>query len=68
MIPWGNLFLQVIAQDIAETELPPEKDDRDQYPWIKAKKWSLANLNRLFSRCVVCFNNNTEVDMLSKQA
>jgi len=50
LIPWGNLFLQVIAKEIHEEELPVDKDERDAYPWTKAKKWSLHNLNRLFSR------------------
>jgi importin-7 len=50
LIPWGNLFLQVLGKEIPQSELPAEKDERVAYPWIKAKKWSLANLNRLFSR------------------
>jgi importin-7 len=53
LIPWGNLFLQVIAKDIPEAELPAEKDERTAYPWSKAKKWAFANLNRLFSRYAV---------------
>jgi hypothetical protein len=50
LIPWGNLFLQIIAKEIPESELPEDKDERESYPWSKAKKWSFANLNRLFSR------------------
>jgi hypothetical protein len=50
LIPWGNLFLQIIAKEIPEAQLPTEKDEREAYPWSKAKKWSFANLNRLFAR------------------
>jgi len=53
LIPWGNLFLQVIAKEIPESQLPADKDEREQHPWSKAKKWSFANLNRLFSRYAV---------------
>jgi hypothetical protein len=53
LIPWGNLFLQVIAKEIPESQLPAEKDDREAYPWSKAKKWAFANLNRLFSRYTI---------------
>lgn len=53
LIPWGNLFLQVIAKEIPESEFPADKDERDAYPWIKAKKWSFHNLNRLFARYAV---------------
>jgi hypothetical protein len=53
LIPWGNLFLQVIAKEIPESQLPSEKDEREGYPWSKAKKWSFANLNRLFSRYTI---------------
>ena len=52
LIPWGNLFLQIIAKEIPESELPVDKDERESYPWTKAKKWSFANLNRLFSRYI----------------
>ena len=50
LIPWGNLFLQVIAKEIPQNELPEGKEEREAYPWTKAKKWALHNLNRLFSR------------------
>ena len=50
LIPWGNLFLQIISKEIPQNELPEEKEEREAYPWSKAKKWALANLNRLFSR------------------
>jgi importin-7 len=53
LIPWGNLFLQVIAKEIPLSELPAEKEERTAYPWTKAKKWAFANLNRLFSRYAV---------------
>src|SRR5271156_4302488 len=55
LIPWGNLFLQAIAKEVPESDLPPpdEMEDREMYPWTKAKKWSFANLNRLFSRYAV---------------
>ena len=52
LIPWGNLFLQIIAKEIPQSEFPEGKEEREACPWSKAKKWALANLNRLFSRYI----------------
>jgi hypothetical protein len=47
---WGNLFLNVIKKDLPEDVLAGDDDERESHPWVKCKKWSLANFYRLFSR------------------
>jgi hypothetical protein len=50
LVPWGTLFLQIVEKDIPEEALPPTKEEREKYPWWKAKKWAYKCLNRIFSR------------------
>lgn len=51
LVGWGNLFLNVIKKDLPEDVLSGTDDDeREIHPWVKCKKWSLANFYRLFSR------------------
>ena len=35
------------------------KEERELNHWWKCKKWSYANLNRLFIRCVVPYCNGS---------
>jgi hypothetical protein len=53
MIGWCTLFLTVVGKEPPECSLPDDLEDREINHWWKAKKWSYANLNRLFVRWVV---------------
>jgi len=50
LVPWGTLFLQIVEKDIPDSVLPETKEEREKYPWWKAKKWAYKCLNRIFSR------------------
>ncbi|ORX83104.1 ARM repeat-containing protein [Anaeromyces robustus] len=50
LVPWGTVFLQVVEKDIPDSVLPETKEEREKYPWWKAKKWAYKCLNRIFSR------------------
>jgi hypothetical protein len=52
MVGWCTLFLTVVGKEPPETSLPEDLDERETNHWWKAKKWSYANLNRLYVRCV----------------
>lgn len=50
-IPWANLFVKVIQLPIPQSLISNgNKDDWKNNPWIKCKKWSYANLYKLFQR------------------
>ncbi|KAI9304897.1 armadillo-type protein [Cunninghamella echinulata] len=50
IVPWGNLFLQLIDKSIPFEVLPADPEEREKYPWGKTKKWAYHCLNRLFSK------------------
>jgi hypothetical protein len=50
MVGWCTLFLTVVGKEPPETSLPEDLDERETNHWWKAKKWSYANLNRLYVR------------------
>lgn len=50
IIPWGTLFLSVVQKPIPADTQPASADEREKFPWWRAKKWAYHNLNRLFSR------------------
>ncbi|KAF2244258.1 ARM repeat-containing protein [Trematosphaeria pertusa] len=50
MVGWCTLFLSVVSKDPPECSLPEDVDERETNHWWKAKKWSYANLNRLYVR------------------
>ncbi|PSN67326.1 ARM repeat-containing protein [Corynespora cassiicola Philippines] len=50
MVGWCTLFLNVVSKDPPECSLSEDLDEREINHWWKAKKWSYANLNRLFVR------------------
>lgn len=52
MVGWCTLFLTVVGKEPPETSLPEDLDERETNHWWKAKKWSYANLNRLYVRYV----------------
>ena len=52
MVGWCTLFLTVVGKEPPESSLPEDLDEREVNHWWKAKKWSYANLNRLYVRCV----------------
>jgi importin-7 len=49
-VDWCTLFLRVIGKSAPPSALPDDVDEREQNHWWKAKKWSYANLNRLYVR------------------
>ena len=52
MVGWCTLFLTVVGKEPPETSMIEDLDEREINHWWKAKKWSYANLNRLYVRCV----------------
>jgi hypothetical protein len=53
MIGWCTLFLTVVGKEPPECSMTDEPDERETNHWWKAKKWSYANLNRLYVRWVL---------------
>ncbi|EYE95662.1 putative nonsense-mediated mRNA decay protein (Nmd5) [Aspergillus ruber CBS 135680] len=49
-VDWCTLFLRVVAKDPPANSMMEEKEERELNHWWKCKKWSYANLNRLFIR------------------
>jgi hypothetical protein len=64
MVGWCTLFLTVVGKEPPETSLPEDLDERELNHWWKAKKWSYANLNRLYVRYgnPSALGKNNEVD------
>ena len=48
--PWILCMHQIITMPVPEAGQPTEKSERKNFPWWKAKKWSLHIANRMFSR------------------
>lgn len=48
LIPWGNLFMQVIEKDL--NPITENSSDRESHPWWKAKKWAYHCIYHLFSK------------------
>lgn len=49
-VDWCTLFLTIISTQAPECAMNEDPDDRERNHWWKARKWSYANLNRLFVR------------------
>ncbi|KAL9107715.1 MAG: hypothetical protein Q9227_007430 [Pyrenula ochraceoflavens] len=49
-VDWCTLFLHIIAKTPPPNSLAEDLDEREANHWWKAKKWSYANLNRLYVR------------------
>lgn len=50
-VPWANLFVQIIQAPLPQSIMNVQDTDlRKQNSWVKCKKWSYANLFKLFSR------------------
>lgn len=49
-VDWCTLFLTIISKNPPEYAMSEDTDDRERNHWWKARKWSYANLNRLFGR------------------
>ncbi|OAP55276.1 hypothetical protein AYL99_10249 [Fonsecaea erecta] len=49
-VDWCTLFLTIISKKPPESAMPEDAEDRERNHWWKARKWSYANLNRLFVR------------------
>lgn len=49
-VDWCTLFLTIISKQPPECAMDDDPDERERNHWWKARKWSYANLNRLFVR------------------
>lgn len=49
-VDWCTLFLRIIAKQPPANSMMESKEERELNHWWKCKKWSYANLNRLFIR------------------
>ncbi|EHY53358.1 Nonsense-mediated mRNA decay protein 5 [Exophiala dermatitidis] len=49
-VDWCTLFLTIISKEPPEYAMAEDPEDRERNHWWKARKWSYANLNRLFVR------------------
>ncbi|KAJ9659855.1 Nonsense-mediated mRNA decay protein 5 [Neophaeococcomyces mojaviensis] len=49
-VDWCTLFLRIITKEPPASALMEDIDEREQNHWWKSRKWSYANLNRLFVR------------------
>lgn len=47
---WCTLFLRIISKVPPASAMAESKEERELNHWWKCKKWSYANLNRLFIR------------------
>ncbi|KAI8074983.1 armadillo-type protein [Gongronella butleri] len=50
LVPWGNLFLQLVEKPLVWAALPADAAEREAYPWGKTKKWAYHCLNRLYGK------------------
>ena len=49
-VDWCTLFLRVIGKQAPPSAMVEDVEERETNHWWKAKKWSYANLNRLYVR------------------
>ncbi|GLI82153.1 nonsense-mediated mRNA decay protein 5 [Penicillium ochrochloron] len=49
-VDWCTLFLRIISKTPPANAMAESKEERELNHWWKCKKWSYANLNRLFIR------------------
>ncbi|KAG9098720.1 hypothetical protein FRC06_006040 [Ceratobasidium sp. 370] len=50
LVPWGRLLFAVVDLQPPVEQTPANPQEREKCPWWKAKKWTYAVLNRLFTR------------------
>lgn len=48
--PWFDIIYAVLAKPLPEKDQPKTEDERNAWPWWKAKKWAIQILSRLFNR------------------
>ncbi|KAJ5171439.1 Armadillo-like helical [Penicillium coprophilum] len=49
-VDWCTLFLRIVSKTPPASSMADTKEEREMNHWWKCKKWSYANLNRLFIR------------------
>ncbi|CAI7566168.1 unnamed protein product [Penicillium glandicola] len=49
-VDWCTLFLRIVSKTPPANSMADSKEEREMNHWWKCKKWSYANLNRLFIR------------------
>lgn len=50
MEPWFEILKAVLSKPLPEADQPKTKEERNAWPWWKAKKWAAQIMTRLFSR------------------
>ncbi|KAG8724819.1 hypothetical protein FRC09_013780 [Ceratobasidium sp. 395] len=50
LVPWGRLLFAIVNLQPPAEQVPADAQEREKCPWWKAKKWTYAILNRLFTR------------------
>jgi len=50
MEPWFEILKKVLSKPLPEADQPDTKEERNAWPWWKAKKWAAQIMTRLFSR------------------
>ncbi|MCJ1310803.1 hypothetical protein MMC25_004470 [Agyrium rufum] len=50
IVAWCTLFIRIVGKDAPPSAMSEDVDEREHNHWWKAKKWSYANLNRLYVR------------------
>ena len=50
IVAWGSLFIQIAERNLPLDLLPADVETRESHRWVKAQKWSLFSLHRIFSR------------------
>lgn len=65
---WATFFIQVIEKDIPENAqgLPKDLEEREKYPWWKAKKWAFQSLYHLYSRYAWSLKKDKRYSAFSK--
>ncbi|KAJ3205405.1 hypothetical protein HK099_000832, partial [Clydaea vesicula] len=53
LIPWGNLFIQMIEKEIPVDLTPSDIAEREKFSWWKAKKWAYHSIYHLFVKYCV---------------
>lgn len=50
LVPWGNLFMEVISKEIPLSCVPEDLNEREACSWWKAKKWAYHSIYLLHGK------------------
>jgi hypothetical protein len=65
---WATFLIQIIQKEIPENAegLPKDPEEREKYPWWKAKKWAYQSLYHLYSRYAWSLKKDKKYSAFSK--